>query len=149
MAEEILPSRSRVAGFTLGGWLGSHLLLIVGHVALVFLYSVLVAPGLAHAEYAAFAERSGPWFSIVFGGPVFYLVGRILHARLGAWGRRAALAAWVLYSLTDLGIVLAVHGVPGWALAGQWILSQSIKLLAVLAATRAPVTGGSADPLGG
>jgi hypothetical protein len=119
------------------------LVLIAGHIALVFFYSVAIAPDLPAAEYTAFAESSGPWFSILFGGPVFYGVGRFLLGQLGSGGRRAAIAAWTLYSLTDLTIVLAFHGMPSSSLAAQWTLSQAIKLVAVVVATRS--TEGSSD----
>ena len=145
MPENPPVSRSRLLSSVLLAWLGSHLVIVAGHVALVFLYSVAIAPGLPPADYTAFAERSGPWFSIFFGGPVFYLVGRWLRSRLGALGRRAALAAWTLYCLTDLTIVLAVHGLPSPILAGQWIVSQAIKLLAVLVSTASTEIRGPAD----
>ncbi|MBZ0112232.1 MAG: hypothetical protein K8J08_07230 [Thermoanaerobaculia bacterium] len=88
--------RPRFISSIVGAWLGSHLVLIAGHVALVFFYSVATAPDLPAAEYAIFAERSGPWFSILFGGPVFYAVGRLLSKRTGSDERRAAMAVWTL-----------------------------------------------------
>ena len=126
----------RVVAWTLGLWWLAHLVLIAGHVLLVFVYSIAVAPGLEHADYQAFAETSAPWFSIVAGGPVFYALGRLLRKRVAPSGRRAGLVVWGLYSATDLAIVLA----SGFALtplfAGQWVTSQAIKLFAVLLATR-------------
>jgi len=136
MPESSPYSRPRFVASIVSTWLGSHLVLIAGHVALVFFYSVAIAPDRSAAEYTAFAQRSGPWFSIVLGGPVFYAVGRFLVNRFGSHGRRAAIAAWTLYSLTDLAVALAIAGIPSPSLAGQWIASQAIKLAAILIATR-------------
>lgn len=131
------PRTSRTL-WTVATWWLAHVSLIAGHVLIVFLYSFFVAPGLESADVQAFAMRSGPWFSILAGGPVFYVLARLLARRLGSDGRRCALAAWALYSATDAAIVLlSVETIPA-LLAGQWLLSQGIKLIAVLLATRAP-----------
>ncbi len=120
-------------------WLAGHVVLIAGHVLLVFLYSVLVAPGLTSEDYTAFAMASGPWFSIIVGGPVFYALGRMLVSRLGGRARTAGLVTWLLYSSVDAAVVLMTVDVVSALLAGQWLLSQGIKLAAVLWATRTPV----------
>ena len=127
----------KTALWTVVAWLTGHVVLIAGHVALVFLYSVAIAPGLTNEEYSAFALASGPWFSIVAGGPVFYLLGRLLVRRLGAGARAAGLVAWVLYCAVDASVVLATTDAIGSGLAAQWIASQSVKLVAILWATRA------------
>lgn len=135
-AEPHGPSRGKVAAWVVGTWLGAHVVLIAGHVVLVLLYSLVIAPGLEHADYQAFAARSAPWFSIVAGGPVFWLVGRILHRCVRPHGRGAGLAAWGLYTATDAAILLASVGMPPALLAGQWVVSQAVKLVAVRLATR-------------
>lgn len=134
------PSRGKVIAWVVGIWLGAHIVLVAGHVLLVTLYSLVVAPGLEHAANQAFAERTGPWFSIVAGGPVFWLVGRILRRRARPHGRGAGLAAWGLYTATDAAILLASVGVPPALLAGQWVVSQAVKLAAVRLATTAATT---------
>ena len=128
---------SRRIAWVVASWLGSHAILIAGHVLLIFLYSVLVAPGLENEAYQEFALRSGPWFSIVAGGPVFYLVARHLLRRFGPAGRMMALVVWGLYSATDLVIVLIAGTTFSPWFSVQWIASQSIKLVAVLLAVRA------------
>ena len=130
------PSRGKVIAWVVGTWLGAHVVLVAGHVLLVVLYSLVIAPSLEHADYQEFAERSAPWFSIVVGGPVFWLVGRILRRRVRPHGRRAGLTAWGLYTATDAAILLASVGVPPALLAGQWVVSQAVKLMAVRLATR-------------
>ena len=88
----------------------------------------------------AFAMASGPWFSILAGGPVFYLLGRVLLRLVGGKARAAGIAAWALYSAVDAAVVLTATDAISAPLAGQWVLSQAIKLLAVLWATQAPAS---------
>ena len=116
--------------------LSAHATLIAGHVLLIFLYSMTIARGLTNADYQAFAMASGPWFSIVAGGPVFYLWGRFLAKKFPANGRLIGLIVWGLYSATDLTIVLLVHTEFTPLFVTQWIASQSVKLVAILWATR-------------
>ena len=130
------PSRWRIAIRVVALWLASHVVMIAGHVLLVFLYSVAIEPGLENADYRQFAERSAPWFSIVFGAPVFYAVGMLLRRRVQPHARGAGLTVWGLYTATDAAILLASVGSPPPLLAGQWLVSQAVKLLVVLWATR-------------
>lgn len=134
MDENKVP-RGRFVAWIVGTWLGAHLALIAGHVLTVFVYSVAIAPGLDASEYAAFAERSGPWFSILAGGPVFWVLGRVLRSKLAPRGRSAGLWVWALYSACDLAIVLALASFTP-LLTAQWVASQSIKLVAVWLGTR-------------
>lgn len=126
----------KTIGWTVTAWLTGHIVLIAGHVLLVFVYSLAVAPGLTTEDYAAFAMASGPWFSMVFGGPVFYALGRLLVARVGSGARAAGLVAWALYSSVDAAVLVTTADEVSALLAGQWIASQAIKLAAVLWATR-------------
>ncbi len=117
-------------------WWLAHIALVGALVLLVFFYSVAIAPGLENSEYAAFAERSGPWLSIAVGGPVFYLIGRGLRRRVAPHGRAAGLTTWALYSVTDAVIVALSLGSLPLFFAAQWVASQTVKLVAVLMATR-------------
>ena len=128
--------RGRTVTWVVGTWLAAHAVLIAGHVLLVLLYSVAVAPGLSNADYEEFARASGPWFSILFGFPVFYALGRILRGRLDSGARAAGLAVWCLYSATDFAVVLAYEASITAMLAVQWCVSQGVKLAAVLVSTR-------------
>ncbi|NNE35104.1 MAG: hypothetical protein HKN13_07715 [Rhodothermales bacterium] len=127
---------TRAIAWIVGAWLLSHVVLIAGHVLLIFLYSTLIAPGLEPSAYQDFALASGPWYSILLGGPVFYVVGRLFASRFGSAARRFALIVWALYSITDLTIVLMVGTVITPLFATQWLVSQGVKLIAVLLATR-------------
>ncbi len=129
------PTLIRTALWIVATWWLAHLLLIAGHVLVVFLYSALVAPGLENADYQAFAMRSGPWYSIVAGGPVFYLFGRVLVRRVSPRQRASGLIVWALYSATDAAIVILSLGTVPALLAGQWVVSQGVKLAAILLAT--------------
>ncbi len=130
------PSPWRLAAWTVGAWWAAHVALVLGHVVHVFLYSVAVAPDLPVAAYSTYAERSGPWFSILFGGPVFYLLGWVLRRRVAHRARPLGLAVWALYSITDLAIVVAIVGVPAPLLMAQSSAALGIKLAAVWWATR-------------
>lgn len=130
------PSRWKIAAWVVALWLAAHVVLVAAHVLMVFIYSVAIAPGLGHADYQVFAQRSAPWFSIVFGGPVFYGVGWLLRRKVPPHERGAGLATWGLYSAADAAIVVASVAAPGALLVGQWLVSQGVKLLAVLLATR-------------
>ena len=131
------PTRTRTILWVIGMWWLAHLVLVLGLVLLVFLYSVAVEPGLTDVDYRAFAERSGPWFSILAGGPVFYCLGRLLRGRVPPNGRAAGLATWALYSLTDAAVSTLSLTILTPLFAAQWVTSQGVKLAAVLAATRA------------
>lgn len=126
----------KIISWIVGIWWLAHLVLIAGHVLHVFLYSVAVAPGLEYADYQAYAQVSAPWFSIILGGPVFYTIGRIVMKRLHPNGRRMGLIIWGLYTVTDLAIVIASVSPIPLLLAFQWIVSQSVKLIAIMLATR-------------
>lgn len=126
-------------GWTVAVWWLGHITLIGSHVVFVFLYS-LARPGQSNAQYQEFALASGPWFSIVFGIPVFLWLGRLLRKRLGLDARGSGLTAWALYSATDLAIVIAAHAAWTPLFIGQWCLSQGVKLLAVLRGTATTTT---------
>jgi hypothetical protein len=105
-------------------------------VLFVILYSVTLGSGKTDAEYQAFALATGPWFSIVFGIPVFFWLGKLLKKRLGEDAGRAGLTAWGLYSATDLAIVIAAHAAWTPLFIAQWFTSQAVKLVAIRLGTR-------------
>lgn len=125
----------RLVAWVVGAWWAAHVTVVLGHFVHVFLYSIAVAPGLPAEAYPAYAERSGPWFAILFGGPVFYLLGRVLRRRL-AHRARLGLAVWALYAITDLAILVAVVGAPPPRVLAQWSAAVGVGLAAVWWATR-------------
>lgn len=116
-------------------WWTAHLVLIIGHVLHVFIYSTAITPGLQHEDYVTYAQQSGPWFSIACGGPVFYVLGILLRRRVGPHARNAGLVVWGLYSILDLAVLLMAGATISLLLAGQWLASQAIKLIAIILAT--------------
>ena len=140
------PTRTRTALWVLTTWWLAHIALIGALVLLVFLYSVAIAPGLENSEYESFAMRSGPWLSIVAGGPVFYLIGRLLRRRVPPHGRAAALTTWALYTVTDAVVVALSLDSLTLLFSAQWVASQTVKLVAVLLATRE--SAGGSTPAG-
>lgn len=130
------PIPWRLVAWTVGAWWAAHVVVVLGHVVHVFLYSVAVAPDLPAADYSAYAERSGPWFAILFGGPVFYLLGWVLRRRVAHRARLLGLTVWALYAITDLAIIVAVVGAPPPLVMAQWSATVGVELVAVWWATR-------------
>lgn len=129
------PSPAKAIAWTVGIWWLGHLLLIAAHVGLVYFYSVAIDPGRDHAHYAAFAERSGPWLSILVGGPLFFAFGRLLRRKVEPAARRIGLWAWALYSATDAAIVVAASTALTPLFVAQWIVSQGVKWLGIYLGT--------------
>lgn len=96
---------------------------------MVWLYSLLIAPGQPPAFYQAAAERWAPVSGIVIGAPLLFGAG-LLAAR---WARsaRAALVPALAYIVIDALLLSLVAGeLPIWTI----ILSYLTKLAAAAAA---------------
>ena len=124
----------RTIGWIVVGWWTAHVVLVLLSVIEVAAYASLVAPGLPHSAYEAHASVSAPWVSIVFGGPVFYALTRLLRGRLGGAAHPGGIA-FVLYALTDFAIVTASGAWTG-RIVVLWIVSQSLKAIGVALARR-------------
>lgn len=78
---------------------------MAANVAFTFLYMVLyghvIDPGHEQAYYEAHAQIAAPYCSIVAGMPIMFFVGWWL-------GIRESLIVWLLYTVIDLGIVIAL-----------------------------------------
>lgn len=113
----------------LGGVLAAEVLLIAAAVLWVAIYSHLIAPGQEVSAYRQYAQVASPWVSLIFGVPLFYLLGRWLRSR------RAAALLFGLYLAVDLAL-LASWPTPGpipWAMvAASWVT----KLASLLAGAR-------------
>jgi hypothetical protein len=88
-------------GLAVGATLLAQIALIATSIIVVAVYSYTVHTGETQAFYNAFAQRSGPWVSLIAGGPVFYLIGR--------WIRRRAPAAALGTMIAFLGFYLAIE----------------------------------------
>ena len=69
----------------------------------VAIYSYLINPGQPMATYQAHAQASGPWVSILAGGPIFYAASR--------WIARSTPSALALFAIF-LVIDGALHTTP-------------------------------------
>lgn len=86
----------------------------------VAVYSHAIAPGLAAADYEAYAQRASPVVAILAGPVVFWLAGRIGARRGGGRGARIALVATLVCVTLDTSIALGAPGMsaPAWTLVG-------------------------------
>ena len=77
----------------------AEVILIALSILCVAVYSYAIHTGETREFYDAFAQASGPWVSLVAGGPVFFLIAR--------WIRRRAQTAAFGTVIAMLGIYLA------------------------------------------
>lgn len=113
------------AGWGLACALFLHAMLILLAVAWVAFYSHVLEPGHDRAFYEAYAGRSGPFVSLIAGGPIFYLVAAWVTRR-----RRSARPAWIavtLYLFTDLAIFAAM-GEIGAAAGPAFLAGAALKV---------------------
>ena len=81
---------------------------VVVSIAVVWAYSTFVAPGLAVADYEAFAMRAAPVSSVVAGVPLMLLAGFLVARRRPLRsGLPPAAAVALLYIAIDAAIVTA------------------------------------------
>lgn len=101
-------------------------------VAVVWAWSMFVAPGLAQADYEAFAMRSAPASSVVAGIPLMLLAGFLVaRGRPLRSGLPPAAAVALLYIALDVAIILAsglAESLSAWE-----AVSYPSKLAAALA----------------
>jgi hypothetical protein len=104
-------------------------------------YSHVVNPGHAKADYEAHVKIAAPYCSIVAGIPLMFLVGWWLG---NAWDARVAwqstLIVWVAYAAVDLAIVI------GSGLTLRIGVLSAVSLLTKLAAAFGGVLAASGRP---
>ncbi|MBC7894918.1 MAG: hypothetical protein H7066_05875 [Cytophagaceae bacterium] len=79
----------------------AQITMIVISVICVAVYSYTIHTGETQEFYNAFASASGPWISLIVGGPVFFLIAR--------WIRRRAPSAALGTAMAHAGIYLAIE----------------------------------------
>ena len=79
----------------------AQITLITLSIICVAVYSYAIHTGEAPEFYSAFAKVSGPWVSLIAGGPVFFLIAR--------WIRRRAPAAALATAMAMSGFYLAIE----------------------------------------
>lgn len=105
----------------------------VANIMLFFLFMVVyghvINPGHQESYYQEAAGRFGPYASIVGGIPIMYITGRILRGLLGSNAIKAGIAAWAIYVVVDMSIVVAVGQFI--SVVPQIVVSFVTKLIAV------------------
>ncbi len=79
----------------------AEITLIALSIICVAVYSYAIHTGETPEFYRAFAKVSGPWVSLIAGGPVFFLIAR--------WIRRRAPSAALGTAMTMAGLYLAIE----------------------------------------
>jgi hypothetical protein len=80
--------------------------LIALSIICVAVYSYTIHTGETQEFYNAFARASGPWVSLVAGGPVFFLIARWIRRRAPAAALGTAMAMCALYLTIEVVILL-------------------------------------------
>lgn len=82
---------------------------VLTHVLFVVFYSHVIDTGKDQAYYQAFAERTGPYSSIIAGAPIMFAICYWAAKKFSSGFRLyAALLIWLVYFIIDLSIVAAV-----------------------------------------
>lgn len=101
----------------------AEITLIALSILCVAVYSYAIHTGETQEFYEAFAMVSGPWVSLIAGGPVFFLIARWIRRRASATALGTAMALCGLYIVVEVVIVLLW---PGGARAALAILPLTI-----------------------
>ena len=88
----------------------AEITLIALSIICVAVYSYAIHTGETREFYDAFAKVSGPWVSLIAGGPVFFLIARWIRRRAPASALGTAMALCGLYLAIDVGILLLWPG---------------------------------------
>ena len=99
-----MPDTSIRWGLAAVATLLAEIALIALSIVCVAVYSYAIRTGESPEFYGAFARVSGPWVSLVAGGPVFYLIGRWIRRR----APRGALGTAMVMSGFYIGIEVTV-----------------------------------------
>jgi hypothetical protein len=88
----------------------AEITLIALSIMCVAVYSYAIHTGESQEFYSAFAKVSGPWVSLIAGGPVFFLIARWIRRRAPAAALKTAMALCGLYITVEVVIVLLWPG---------------------------------------
>ena len=106
--------------------------LIALSILCVAVYSYTIRTGETQEFYSAFAKASGPWVSLIAGGPVFFLLARWIRRRASSAALGTAMAMVGLYIAIEVAFLLLwpgdsgltipfVIGLFGLKAAGAWL----------------------------
>ena len=110
----------------------AHFTLIGLSIICVAVYSYAIHTGETPEFYGAFARASGPWVSLIAGGPVFFLLARWIRRRAPSSAFATAMAMAGLYLSIEIAVLLIWPGdssaalpfmIGGFVLkaAGAWL----------------------------
>ena len=104
-------------GLAVGATLLAEITLIALSILCVAVYSYAIHTGETPEFYSEFAKRSGPWVSLIAGGPVFFLIARWIRRRAPAAALGTAMAMSGLYLVIEVAILLLWPSDSGATLA--------------------------------
>lgn len=88
----------------------AEITLIALSIMCVAVYSYAIHTGETQEFYSAFARVSGPWVSLIAGGPVFFLIARWIRKRAPAAALGTAMAMSGLYLAIEVAVLLLWPG---------------------------------------
>ena len=97
-------------GLAVGTMLLAQVALIALSIICVAVYSYAIHTGETQEFYNAFARASGPWVSLIAGGPVFYLIARWIRRRSPLNAFETAMAMAGLYLALEVVVLLLWSG---------------------------------------
>jgi hypothetical protein len=124
----------------------AEIMLIALSILCVAVYSYTIHTGESQEFYNAFARASGPWVSLVAGGPVFFLIARWIRRRAPAAAFATAMAMVGLYLTIEVVVLLLWQGDTSGAIpfliaglllkaAGAWLGATAIAARASVSTT--------------
>jgi hypothetical protein len=84
----------------------AEITLIMLSIMCVAVYSYAIHTGETAEFYSAFAKVSGPWVSLIAGGPVFFLIARWIRRRAPASALGTAMALCAFYLAIEVAVLL-------------------------------------------
>jgi hypothetical protein len=112
-----------------------HIALIATSILEVFVYSMLIDPGMDQKYYEHHAELSGPWISAIFGSLYIFLIVRFFVKRNEKHHSLYAISTPVIYLVIDL-IIVGFY-ITDWAKEGPTIaLANGVKFISAFAAIK-------------
>jgi hypothetical protein len=120
----------------------AQLTLIALSIICVAVYSYAIHTGETPEFYRAFAQVSGPWVSLIAGGPVFFLIARWIRRRTPSSAFATAMAMAGLYLAIEIVALVLWSGdssaaipfvIGGFVLkvAGAWLGAGGIATRAL------------------
>ena len=89
-----------------GTGLLAQITMIIISIICVAVYSYAIHTGESQEFYNAFAQASGPWISLLAGGPVFFLIARWIRRRAPSAALGTAMAMAAVYLAIEVAVLL-------------------------------------------